>query len=115
MDVRRDANALIDQPSPGRLETGSLGAIRQTIADAVGEARDDRRLGQALQLDNRVVAALTQEFAELLPFGAHTGAPPSSAPAPKCALDDVVESIHLAQKWRTRRLDTQSLKTPGYV
>ena len=109
VDVGFDADRVVHQPACGCLEARTVGAVRQTVAHplagAVRYPRDERRLGQALQVEHRVVALRAQPLAKRPPLGAHGVLPPGLAPAPQRAFDDLVDAVHTPQQRREARLD----------
>ena len=98
MAVRRHADGMVHQKSRRPLVARALGLVGQAVARAVGQPRDQRRLGQALEIDDHVIAFALQALAELLPFRPRLGPPPTVAPPPQGALDHRVDTAHAAQE-----------------
>jgi len=109
MHARRDADRMVDQPARRRLVAGAFGAVGETIACPARreprDAPDQRRLGQPLQVEHRVVTFVAQPVAKRAPLGTHAGAPPASGPAPQRALDRAIDAGDAPHQRCEPRLD----------
>ena len=114
MAVRLDADRVRHQPARRPLVARTLGAIGQAVARPVRQPRDDRRLGQALQVDDRVVALAAQPAQECARLGRAAGAQPARfRPAPQRQLDHLADPRHPPQQRRERRLDDPVDRPPA--
>ena len=97
VDVRLDADRVIDQPARRWFVARALSAVGEAVGRAggrePGQPGDQRRFGQALEIEHRVVALRLQARFESMPLGAHAMRPPALAPAPQRTFDDRVDTL----------------------
>jgi hypothetical protein len=105
VDVRLDAQGVVDQPACRPLVARALGPVGEPVAHATREPRDQRRLGEPLQVEDRVVVVPAQADPEGAQLAARRRGPPAAGPAPQRTLDDGIETLHPAQQRGKAGLD----------
>ena len=94
--VRRQRDGLVRHPARGGLEARSFGLVGQAVAltgrAQAGQPGHQRRLGQALQINDRVVGVLLQLELERPPGASCLSAERRFAPAPQITGDDAVDA-----------------------
>jgi hypothetical protein len=105
MDARLDFDRVVHEPAGRPFVARAFGLVGQAVARPARQARDERRLGEALEVDDRVVALAADGVAKEPPLLAHGTRPPARAPAPQRALDAAVDALHAPHEGREPRLD----------
>src|SRR6266850_4964665 len=98
MNARLDLNRVVHQPSRRPFVARTLGLVREPKARAACQARNERRFGEALKVDDRVIALAAQRLAEGAPLCAHFTLPPTLAPAANRALAAAVDARHASHQ-----------------
>ena len=88
------------------LVAGAVGAVREAVARPARERRDQRRLRQALQLEDSVVAVAAQPRTNARSSARVVDAPPAlPRPAAQRALDHLGDAVDASDERCERRLD----------